>query len=111
MGESLDTIEKHSTPLEEATTSSLEALKAYSIARNTSSSFGWVRAQPFLQRAVAIDPGFSMGHAYLGFSYSVMGESTLSRRCLTCVRMMFSTSASSRSPRFSIAAFVTAAFR
>ena len=80
VGESLDTIEKHSTPLEEATTSSLEALKAYSTARNTSSSFGWVRAQPFLQRAVAIDPGFSMAHAYLGFSYSVMGESTLSRQ-------------------------------
>ena len=80
VGESLDTIEKHSTPLEEATTSSLEALKAYSTARNTSSSFGWVHAQPFLQRAVAIDPGFSMAHAYLGFSYSVMGESTLSRQ-------------------------------
>ena len=79
VGESLATIEKHSTPLEEATTPSLEALKAYSAAWKALMSAGWVRAQPLFQRAIAIDPDFAMAHAQVGFGYSVMGESTLAR--------------------------------
>jgi tetratricopeptide (TPR) repeat protein len=79
VGESLTTVEKHSTPLEEATTPSLEALKAYSVAWNTIMSAGWVRALPLYQRAIAIDPDFAMGHAQVGFGYSVMGESALAR--------------------------------
>jgi tetratricopeptide (TPR) repeat protein/predicted Ser/Thr protein kinase len=80
VGESLATIEKHSTPLDEATTPSLEALKAYSAARKSSTSVGWVKAQPLLQRAIAIDPDFAMGHAYVGFSYAGLGESALARQ-------------------------------
>jgi tetratricopeptide (TPR) repeat protein len=79
VGESLATIEKHSTPLEEATTPSLEALKAYSIAWKALLSAGSMRAQPLFQRAIAIDPDFAMGHAQVGFGYSVMGESALAR--------------------------------
>jgi eukaryotic-like serine/threonine-protein kinase len=79
VGESLATIEKHSTPLEEATTPSLEALKAYSVAWKAMMSAGWVRALPLYQRAIAIDPDFAMGHAQVGFGYSVMGESALAR--------------------------------
>ena len=79
VGESLATIEKHSTPLEEATTPSLEALKAYSAAWKASMSAGWVRAQPLYQRAIAIDPDFAIGHAQVGFGYSIMGESALAR--------------------------------
>ena len=79
LGESLATIEKHSTPLEEATTPSLEALKAYSAAWKAVMSTGWVRALPLFQRAIAIDPDFAMGHAQVGFGYSVMGESALAR--------------------------------
>ncbi|MBA2356009.1 MAG: hypothetical protein H0V80_15265, partial [Acidobacteria bacterium] len=79
VGESLATIEKHSTPLEEATTPSLEALKAYSVAWKALMSAGWVRALPQFQRAVAIDPDFAMAHAQVGFGYSVMGESALAR--------------------------------
>ena len=79
VGESLATIEKHSTPLEEATTPSLEALKAYSAAWKALMSAGWVRALPLFQRAIAIDPDFAMAHAQVGFGYSVMGESTLAR--------------------------------
>ena len=78
VGESLATIKKHSTPLEEVTTS-LEALKAYSVAWKTLMSAGWVRAMPLFQRAIAIDPDFAMAHAQVGFGYSVMGESTLAR--------------------------------
>src|SRR5829696_8074326 len=79
VGESLATIEKHSTPLEEATTPSLEALMAYSAAWKAHMSAGLVRAQPLYQRAIAIDPDFAMGHAQVGFAYSAMGESALAR--------------------------------
>jgi serine/threonine protein kinase/tetratricopeptide (TPR) repeat protein len=81
VGESLATIEQHSTPLEEATTPSLEALKAYS-AGGRAMSAGWIRRLPLYQRAVAIDPGFAMAHARLGFGYSNMGESALGRQSL-----------------------------
>jgi eukaryotic-like serine/threonine-protein kinase len=79
VGESLATVEKHSTPLEEATTPSLDALKAYSAATKALYSTGWVRAHPLYQRAVEIDPDFAMAHAEVGFGYSVMGESALAR--------------------------------
>jgi tetratricopeptide (TPR) repeat protein len=79
VGESLATIEKHSTPLEEATTPSLDALKAYSAASKAVMAAGWVRALPLFQRAIAIDPEFAIGHAQVGFAYSIMGESALAR--------------------------------
>ena len=77
VGESLATIEKHSTPVAEATTPSFEALKAYSAGRAISG--GWIRRLPLYQRAVTIDPDFAMAHARLGFGYSTMGESALAR--------------------------------
>jgi serine/threonine protein kinase/tetratricopeptide (TPR) repeat protein len=79
LGESLATIEKHSTPLEEATTPSLEALKAYSTAWKAVISTGWGKGLPLFQRAIAIDPDFAMGHAQVGFGHSLMGESALAR--------------------------------
>ena len=73
IGESLATIEKHSTPLEEATTPSLEALKAYSTAMKIDS----VAGIPFFRRAIEIDPKFAMAYANLGLAYSDIGESVL----------------------------------
>jgi tetratricopeptide (TPR) repeat protein len=81
VGESLATIEKHSTPLQEATTPSLEALQAYSGGMNAAFS-GSVRALPLFQRAVAIDPDFALAHAQVGFRYGVLGESKLARQSL-----------------------------
>ena len=52
VGESLTTVEKHNTPLETATTSSLEALKAYSTAMQVSFSAGFSEAVPHLKRVV-----------------------------------------------------------
>jgi tetratricopeptide (TPR) repeat protein/predicted Ser/Thr protein kinase len=78
VGESLATVEKHSKPLQEATTPSLEALQAYSAAFNGSPA----RAVPLIQRAIAIDPDFAMAHAFLGFRYGVLGESALARQSL-----------------------------
>jgi eukaryotic-like serine/threonine-protein kinase len=82
VGESLSTVQTHSTPLEEATTPSLEALKAYSAAWKAAMSGSPARALPLYQRAIAIDPGFAMGHAQVGFRYSGMGESALGRPSL-----------------------------
>jgi eukaryotic-like serine/threonine-protein kinase len=65
LGESLATIQDHSTPLEQATTSSLEALKAYSVAWNAAFAHGFAAAIPHLQRAIAIDPQFAMAYADL----------------------------------------------
>ena len=77
LGESISTIREHSTPLEKATTSSLEALKAYSAARNAVYTRGFAAAIPHLQRAIAIDPQFAMAHADLGFFYWNMGQTDL----------------------------------
>ena len=81
VGESLATIEKHSTPLKEATTPSLEALKAFSTGSNYA-VFNWEGRLPHYQRAIAIDPEFAMAHAQIGFGYSTMGETALGRQSL-----------------------------
>ena len=70
VGESLATVEKHSTPLAEATTSSLEALKAYSTGMKVVVSSGNGAAIPFFRRAVEIDPKFAMAYAIWGFTAS-----------------------------------------
>ena len=63
VGESLSSVSAHDTPLEEATTSSLEALKAYSEASRAQNSSGSAAGIPFLQRAISLDPEFAMAHA------------------------------------------------
>jgi tetratricopeptide (TPR) repeat protein len=74
LGESLASVQEHSTALEEATTSSLEALKAYSAATIAQSAHGAPAAIPHYQHAIAIDPQFAMAHAYLGFRWSDTGQ-------------------------------------
>jgi eukaryotic-like serine/threonine-protein kinase len=78
LGESLATVEKHNTPLIEATTPSLEALKAYSIGSEAEYSTGSGAAVPFFKRATEIDPKFALAYAYLGRLYGDLGESDLS---------------------------------
>ncbi len=77
VGETLATVEKHDTPLEEATTPSLEALKAFSEGWKVEFSSGSAAALPLYKRAVEIDPKFAMAHAALGLMYSDLGESIL----------------------------------
>jgi len=84
LGESQATVEKHSTPLAEATTPSLEALKAYSSGmRELNSSANFPAAIPFLQRALEIDPQFAMAHASLGVASSSLGETVLAAKSTT----------------------------
>ena len=77
VGESLATVGKYDTPLEEATTPSLEALKAYSIGWKLAWSKGGDTGLPFFKRAVEIDPKFAMAYASLALMYGATGESNL----------------------------------
>ncbi len=83
VGESLATVQQHSTPLEEATTPSLEALKAYSTGWKLVLSSRDGVAIPFFQRAVQIDNQFATAYANLGFAYGGMGNSVLSAENIT----------------------------
>ena len=78
VGESLSTVEKHDTPLAEATTPSLEALKAYSTAEKVHSSTGPIAALPLYRQAIDIDPNFAMAYLRQGSVYGELGESDLS---------------------------------
>ena len=78
-GESLAMIRTHEKPLQEATTASLEALKAYSDARRAPGCAGI----PLLQRAVTLDPEFALAHASLGPCYSSTGQRQLAIQSAT----------------------------
>jgi len=77
VGESLATIEKHNTPLAEATTPSLEALEAYSTGWKVVGSSGAAAALPLFRRAAEIDPNFAMAHASMGRMYADLDQSDL----------------------------------
>ena len=70
LGESLATVQKFDVPLAEATTSSLEALKSYSLGLKTYNERGGPAAVPYDQRAIELDPNFAMGYLALGVDYS-----------------------------------------
>jgi serine/threonine protein kinase/Flp pilus assembly protein TadD len=77
LGESIATIQKYDTPLEQATTSSLEALQAYSLGLKTLRAQGEEAAIPLLMRATELDPNFAMAYARLGTEYSNLGQLAL----------------------------------
>lgn len=77
LGESLSTVQKFDTPLEEATTPSLEALKAYSVAKRTYSEKGDDAAILFYKRAIELDTRFAMAYAGLGVCYSNLEQEGL----------------------------------
>ncbi len=83
LGESLTTIQKFDKPLEEATTSSLEALKAYSQGVRARTTTGDAAAIPYLKRAIDLDPNFASAYVFLGISYSNLGENGLSNDYIT----------------------------
>jgi len=74
MGESLATVQKFDVPLAEATTSSLEALKAYSLGDKAYREKGPAAALPNHQRAIQLDPNFAMGYRKVGLDYFGLGE-------------------------------------
>ncbi len=74
LGESLSSIEKYGTPLPEATTSSLEALRAYSMGNRAERAEGATAALPFFKRAVELDPGFAIAYNHLAIVYNNLDE-------------------------------------
>ncbi len=79
LGESLKTVQKLDTPIEQATTPSLEALQAYSMGRQTMQVKGDPStAIPLLKHSIELDPKFAMAYAMLGTTYYNLGEKKLS---------------------------------
>jgi serine/threonine protein kinase len=75
LGESLASVQKYDAPAENVTTSSLEALQAFSLGYKAANvSRDDAAAIPFYQRAVSLDPNFAMAYARLGTSYYNLGE-------------------------------------
>jgi len=69
LGESLATVHKFDVPLEQATTSSLEALKTYSLGVKAANEKGPAAALPYFQHAIELDPNFAMGYRAIGNEY------------------------------------------
>jgi DNA-binding winged helix-turn-helix (wHTH) protein len=83
LGESLATVQKYDTPLVQATTSSLEALKVYSLGYKALTGNGdSAAAVPLLQQATKLDPNFAMAYVLLGASYWNLGENTAASQCI-----------------------------
>jgi tetratricopeptide (TPR) repeat protein/predicted Ser/Thr protein kinase len=82
LGESIGSVQKFDTPLEAATTSSLDALKEFSIGEAAHEQFNDETAIPHLKRAIELDPNFAMALATLGVASSNMGNTKDSREYL-----------------------------
>ena len=74
LGESLATVQRFDVPLAEATTSSLDALKAYSLGQKAAHEKGAADSLPYDHRAIELDPDFAMGYAAVGIHYANLGE-------------------------------------
>jgi len=77
LGESLASVQKYDTPLEQATTSSLEALRAYSLGLKALDQQGNNASIPFFKRAIDLDPNFATAYGFLAITYGNIGESSL----------------------------------
>jgi len=74
LGESLSTVKKFDTPVEQASTASLEALQAYSVGRKVASANDFAGSIVHFKRAIKADPNFAMAYAALGTAYNNIGE-------------------------------------
>ena len=83
LGESLATLRKLDTPLDEATTSSLEALQAYSLGLKAYHENGAATALPWDERAIELDPNFAIGYEDVGVDYLGLGEVVRAREYYT----------------------------
>jgi Tfp pilus assembly protein PilF len=74
LGESLATVQKFDVPLVQATTSSLEALKAFSLGRKAYNEKGPAASQRYFQRAIELDPNFALGYVAVGHGYFSLAQ-------------------------------------
>lgn len=77
VGESAATLQQHDVPLAQATTASLDALRAYSLGLEAATMTGEEASIPFFKRAIELDPKFAMAYAWLGLVYGASGSSRL----------------------------------
>ncbi len=82
LGESLASVQKFDVPVE-ATTPSLEALKAYSMGITTGRTQGDAEAIPFMKRAIELDPNFAIAYAGLAVNYWNLGQASLAAEYAT----------------------------
>jgi eukaryotic-like serine/threonine-protein kinase len=83
LGESLASVQRYNKPLEQATTSSLEALQAFTEGRALQWQKGDEASIPLHKRAVELDPNFARAHASLGMAYYNIGEASMGRQSFT----------------------------
>ena len=83
LGESIGSVQKFTTPLEQATTSSLEALQAFSAGQAAHQRQEDAKAIPDLKRAVELDPNFALAYATLGVAYNNLAQSELADSFIT----------------------------
>ena len=74
LGESLATVQRFDVPLVEATTSSLEALKAFTLGQKAANEKGLAASLPFHQQAVQLDPNFALNYLFLGETYLALNQ-------------------------------------
>ena len=80
LGESLAMVQKYDMSLSQATTSSLDALKALTLGDAKHSTGDDLAAMPDYQHAIDLDPNFAMAYARLGAVYSNLGQTALSEQ-------------------------------
>src|SRR6267154_503574 len=83
LGESLATVQRFDVSLEQATTSSLEALKAYTLAQKTARENGAAQSLPYAQRAIELDPNFAMAYEAASLHYFNLAEPARAGEYLT----------------------------
>ena len=83
LGESLGSVQRLDTPLAQATTPSLEALKAYSRGAKATGEGRDAAALPHYRRAIEIDPGFASAYVGLGIAYGNLGQPGRARECIS----------------------------
>ena len=86
LGEALLSVQKFDVPIEQATTLSLDALRAYSMGTKLKAEKGDVDAIPMFKRAIELDPSFALAYGALGRAYANLGESDLAA---TSIRKAF----------------------
>ena len=82
LGESIASLQKYNSPLDQVTTSSLSALQAYSQATKALLEKGGTAPIPFLKRAIELDPNFAIAYTILGITYNNVGEISLATKNL-----------------------------
>lgn len=80
LGESLASVQRYDAKIEEASTRSLEALKAYSQGIRTRRMTGDFDSVPFFRRAIELDPEFALAYARVGTVYNNLGQTDEARK-------------------------------